>query len=362
MENLKSIEEITENRDAESLMEIFQGETELKLGNFDRAKDLFSQASNKDPYCWQAYWGMFKASIQAKTNDEIYFSGFLDQLRESETSANVPDYVEYYKSAKYNATAQRSREINFTTIEMGYKKADQANYEFREQVSKLKDTYDSADAENVKSAKGKVACRKLIEINAELVKWKTISNDGNKLNIALMFVGICIINLGLMFTQIDFFANSEIGSILALISMFGPAAFIIWNFMYKLSLIIVGIVTGVLSFLAVTTINELCSNSLIARIAFVAVFLTVGAAITLRYFKQYLDCKNSRVKISKTVDKMQGIMDEVVDAFLEDIAVLYSNPVIVKYKIPFPVDVKINFDNYITKNEEIYEELADFYE
>ena len=96
-------------------VEVAQGETELKRGQFDHAKVLFSQAISKDPYCWQGYWGLFKSAVQAKTNDEIYFPGFIDKLRISEVTGTAPDYVDYYKSAKFNAAAQKSKEINFSS-------------------------------------------------------------------------------------------------------------------------------------------------------------------------------------------------------------------------------------------------------
>lgn len=360
MENSESVKKINESAESEVTGEVLQGEIALKHGQFDIAKELFLKASSKDPYCWQAYWGLFKASVRAKNDNEIYFPGFIDDLKKSETTGDVPDYVEYYKSAKFNATAQHSKEINFTFIEMEFRKVDQANNELRGLVSKLREDYESADIERIKSTKGKDVCKKLNDKNDELVKWKNLDYKGNKMNIAMLFVGICIANLGLMFTQIDLFASSEIGGILTLISMFGPAAIIIWLFFPSIIGIAFGIAVGVVSYMGITFINRLCSDVFVLRLVFVTAFIAVGSIVMLIYIKKIKDCKISGKKIKTTYQEMQEIMDEVVDAFLEDIGILYRNPITEKYRISFPVDEKLNFDSYITKNEEIYDILQDY--
>lgn len=327
-------------------IEVSQGEIELKRGQFDRAKALFAQASSKDPYCWQAYWGLFKASVQAKTDNEVYFPGFIEQLRQSEVTGSGPDYIEYYKSAKFNAVAQHVKDINFTEIEIEYKRADQANAEVRELVEHIKSKYESADVNVITSEKGKVVCQKIIEKKDELLKWKNIDAKGNLWNIAIMFAGICIVNLGLMFTQIDFFANSTIGGILCLISMFGPAAVVIWMFSDSIFGIASGVVLGVISYFAITLIERLCSESFSYRIVYVAIFLLVGALIMLFAYKKIAKYRAAGKQSEKILAEMYALKDELIDEFLKEVDMLFLHPAIKKYRVPFPRDVKISFNKY----------------
>lgn len=135
--------------------ELEAGQALLEQGNFDEAMKHFENQSKIDPYGWKAYWGMFKCAIKAKTDDDIYFPGFLAELRKSEKGESNVGFIEYYKSAKSKAYLLRSNEINFDYIEMEYKQADAAQEKYDTLHQAIKFSYEHKKIDNIPSEEGR---------------------------------------------------------------------------------------------------------------------------------------------------------------------------------------------------------------
>lgn len=322
--------------------EIAQGEAELKRGQFDRALFLFSKASSIDPYCWQAYWGMFKASVKAKSNDEVYFPGFIDMLKSSELTNSYPEFVDYYKNAKFNATAQRSKDINFAAIEMEFKKADQVNLEFNNFVDNIKENYDSADTNRIESVKGKEACQKMLDKNKEYNKYLKMDYDGNFLNICMLVAGIFVANFGVMFLPVEFLVNNSITDFLSIVTLIATAG-IAW--FVSESLLVCGISVGVVLG-AFYLIDGLCESFWLLRLIIPPVVILGGAVISYSAIHKIKKVKGASKKAEQKMEEMQEIANELRGAYIEEILVVYNKPIIGKYRVPFPTEKDINFDMY----------------
>ena len=122
--------------------EVKEGEQFLEKGQFGDAKSKFGMAVKKEPYCWQAYWGVFKSIIHAKNNEEIYYP---EVGKEILNKNDKVDFVDYYGYAKQYAVLQNAKEINFNTIEREYKEAIKADKEYNVQCDTLRKAYQGSN-------------------------------------------------------------------------------------------------------------------------------------------------------------------------------------------------------------------------
>lgn len=106
--------------------EIELGNQLLKKSDFKGAEKCFTEALKKSPYCWQGYWGLFKASIEATDDDSIYFRGFLADIEDYKDGHFDNPTVKLYCQAKDLAIEQHAPDINFFLIEENYRKVDAA--------------------------------------------------------------------------------------------------------------------------------------------------------------------------------------------------------------------------------------------
>ena len=327
--------------------EVMQGETELKLGRFERAKILFRQALSKDPYCWQAYWGMFKSCIQARTDNEVYFPGFLDLLKKSEQTNDHPDFIDYYKNAKFNAAAQRATEINFGAIEIEYKKADKADEAIREQFASLKSIYESVDLESIPSPKGKECAAKTKKTAEHLVKILAIKTSSIWTKILLIALGGSFIFFSIDTSGIDFFRYSPRNvEILCMILAFLPSI-IVGVFVGLLtSSFLIGCVGFAIPLGIMIFLSNLSSNVFIIRVIVCVVFAVGGGFTMLLGINKMLAHLHS-VKKAETVEaELKKNLQELMECFIADMDRIYKQPLAVRYRVSSPDDFNLEFNEF----------------
>lgn len=329
--------------------EVYQGEEMLKCGNFKAAADFFNKASQIAPYCWQAYWGRFKASISARTDEEIYFPGFLKELRESQTKDDCPDYINYYQSAKRNATEQKSTEINFDLIEMEYKQADKINVQFLEKVDVIKVGYikgeldalaGNTEINTIKSPAGQKAALKIGKNILDFGDWKLINDDGVLPSIVKALIGFMTFFFGFVevtrmeigeynFDELAFFAC------LALTIIVGIAVKV-WS-----DRLIWGILSAIGTFLVYGILSDLMYKiriiSFVAGIPCVIVGLVLTAFGVIKIQKFAISGKKmAEIRHSKDQNDQ-----EIEQYFIEEIENMNAEPTYTKYRIPLPDDLSL---------------------
>lgn len=322
--------------------EVARGERALKSGDFRTAKAFFSKATNIDPYCWQAYWGLFKTSVNARTDSEIYFPGFLKNVHNSESSDNYPDYIDYYKSAKFNAAAQKSTEINFTNIELEYKNADKVNAAFLEKANIIKAEYESGNAENISSEKGRGIAKAVQQKMDDFYKWKCLEQGGNSSNyisifISLVFAVLACVSILSMFTRkLDDPIGIIAPAIIAVIIFF--VAFD-WTDSFIISILGAGV-----GFLVFAFIGELALDF---PLIFAPVCSLIGVFIFLRAVAKIKKVRSAGSEMEKIRKEFDESIQLLFGCFVEDIETLRNNQLCLKYRIPNP-EFEFDYSAYLT--------------
>ena len=320
--------------------EIAQGEKHLKNGDFKTALYLFKKASDTDPYCWQAYWGMFKASIKAHTDSEVYFPGFLKTLRDSETNDSHPDYIDYYKSAKFNATAQKSAEINFASIEMEYKNADLVNTTFIDKANDIKARYESGRPENILSDKGKKAAAQVVETMKEYNKWNHMNLNGNLFNIITVLIGVLLMVLAAAGILSKFSENITMVTVIATL-VIGVLVGIIGGFIS--GKILLGIIIG---FLSVTVLSWVVSLVTMIPMIFSPISAALGFIVILKGLNKIKVVKSAEAKAEELHDISVKALENLASCFCEDLETLRNTAECIKYNVPIP-NSDFNYSAYV---------------
>lgn len=329
------------NKDANNLdkekvlpVEVLQGENKLKSGDFKSAESLFERAAKKNPYCWQAYWGLFKANIKAKSNKDIYFPGFLKEIKESERESVYPDYVDYYKAAKRNALLQKTTDVNFDAIEMEYKNADKMNLKFISEIKKLKSEYETESPDNIEYKKGKEIAAQMVENRKAIDRWTHVYFSNETLWVIFAVSGAAMlfpaILLGIVYSVID----SEIMSLiipLAAIFVF-PLLYTIFIFK-KIDAgawlrIPLSVVVFLLNGFLVHVTMDYRVGSIVCS-SFGILLLAIGVYGLHRIYSA-----------DRKVDKLQKIRKEYIDefskCFFENVEDMRKKPQYAQYKISNP--------------------------
>lgn len=319
--------------------ELHRAETALAACEFEKAIQLFKKASDKAPYCWQAYWGMFKASIQASSDDDIYFPGFLEALRNSESDNSLPTYFDYYKTAKYYAVAQKSSDINFVNIETEYKKADEIYATHLGNIEILQNLYESGQPEKIPSKRGKEAAINLLNKIADVEKKSTYS----LINIAFAYFGIFLLALAASNSDISFIGDTGIDTVAGIIIILQIiiAGVVVWLRTY--SIMVTALVS--LGLFAVTMLIAVGLYSYaVLGVILSALFAVLGGYFASLGFKKLLVTRNMRKNMAKTEAEINRLASILYNALTDEIRKLYNDPNIIKYGIPAIEDIEIKFD------------------
>lgn len=333
--------------------EVYQGEEMLKCGNFKAAADFFTKASQIAPYCWQAYWGRFKASIDARTDEEIYFPGFLKELRESQTKDDCPDYINYYQSAKRNATEQKSTEINFDLIEMEYKQADKINVQFLEKVDVIKSGYiqgeliatiRGADIDTIKSPAGKEAAIKMGKHILNYTKWKSINEDGVLPSLFRILLGLFLFAFGMVpMANIQIGGHDSIGSTLYVFMAMGIYVGAAIKFWYDSW--IRGIILGIGTILASAVLFEVMFKNTFLLYLIGISLVVAGFAVIAFGVMKFRKFAISGKKIAEMRHSKEQSDQEIEQCFIEEIENMNAEPTYTKYRIPMPDDLSLSHLN-----------------
>ena len=186
-----------------STKELDLGTKLLKEGKFTEAKKHFLIHSELDPYEWKSYWGMFKCELKACNDNEIYFPGFIEQLKQSDMGKAVPAYVEYYKMARNKAYIVRAAEINFDYIEMEYKQADAAQEEYNTLHNGIKFSYEHKKFDSIPSEEGRKTAVNYANVCEDYKK--AFSKDADRkygIRFFIFAIGMIVIGLSSIFSYV----------------------------------------------------------------------------------------------------------------------------------------------------------------
>lgn len=312
----------------------------LQKGNFEDAKIHFEKQTKIDVYGWKAYWGLFKCSINAINDEEIYFPGFLQSLHESDFTGTSPDYINYYKTAKFNAAASRTNEINFNTIELEYAKADKVNAAYITEASDIVTNYENFILDKVRNEKVHEIVKTIEKKKEELKKWKDIREMGIFVPGFIFLVASIFINL----TLLPITGESEIWEFVLFLFFALPiAAGIFVAFIFGG---VAGIITAVVGIGAPFVINDWLSDLASGELIFYLVFGAISIVLTalaVQRTKKYIISKGKQKSLTTEIDEL---FHQYTDCCFDELDFLYSDPLIAKYNIA-PINVELNLsDSY----------------
>lgn len=329
--------------------EVSQGEQQLQSSNFPEATALFSKAIEASPYCWQGHWGLFKASVKARTDNDIYFSGFLKSVADSSRQQNYPDYVDHYKNAKQYAAYQNSTEINFPAIEMEYKRADSMAYSVIGKVGKIKADYESGSCDSIKSKDGKAVVAQLLKNIDEYDRQIDIGGSSLTPNVVLILSGVLLS----VIATFGILINANVVNDFIVFSCGIAGAFILGVVLggicyYKKQSTPLGIFVGVVSTFALfcIVVFGLEGTVLTTVIYFSAGGLLIAAGLYRVYRVFAADKKRKSLCRSQ-----EELISKLNECFRSDIDVLKSEPLYAKYKLHIPVP-SLNASEYMLDEPE----------
>lgn len=313
-------------------VEVLQGENKLKSGDFKSAKALFEKAEEKDHYCWQAYWGLFKVCIKAKTDKDIYFPNFLKEL--NGTQNEYPDYVDYYKVAKEYALKQEAAEINFAAIEREYKIADRVNSKFIFEVNELKSVYETESPDNIEYDKGKEVAAQMVKNREAIDKWTHVFFSNEILWVILAIAGGAILALVLLLGILYPMFGSMVAFLaIPLIAFFGlPLLYTILIFEKATDSVLLNILFSVAVFLANSFLAAICMDFFVGTVICAIVGIILLAIGIHGYYRIF----SADDKVEKLQKVRKKYIDELSRCFFENVENMRKAPQYARYKIPNP--------------------------
>lgn len=327
-------------------IEVLQGENKLKSGDFKSAKALFEKAQEKEHYCWQAYWGLFKAGIEAKSDKDIYFPNFLKELKESEYKNEYPDYVDHYKTAKEYALDQKAAEINFAAIEREYKKADRTNSKFISEVKELKSVYETESPDNIKYDKGKEVAAQMVENREAIDKWTNVFFSNEILWVILAIAGGVILALALFLGILYPMFDSKVAHLVVLpIAFFGlPLLYTILIFKKATDSVLLNILFSVAAFWANGFLAYICMDFIVGNVICAIVGIILLAIGVRRYYRIF----SADDKVAKLQKERKKYIDKLSRCFFENVENMRKAPQYAQYKIPNP-NIALEIQEKISK-------------
>lgn len=321
--------------------EIKQGEAELKKSEFEKAKRCFQISVNKNPYCWQGYWGLFKAEIGVASDDQVCMPGFMNELGRKNSGEPVEEAVELYSQARELAISQQAKEINFYSIENRFREADRKEEEFERFEDDLAAEYSKMNEDNIKN-KNYVPFVSDFKKKAKVYsKNKSLVEDGFIGNIFLLLLGAYAALVGFMGILVATKGTCpDAISITAIV--FGLAASI------AIGILFISFWRGFIAFGILFSIAEIVSevlyNSLISFIIMIAGILSL-IMFVLRATKRY---RLKRTFDNDTKEIIEYIMANVFKCFWEDLMEYYNANKLDSYGIVADTSdiAKVNFEKY----------------
>lgn len=321
--------------------EIKQGEAELKKSEFEKAKRYFQISVNKNPYCWQGYWGLFKAEIGVASDDQVCMPGFMNELGRKNSGEPVEEAVELYSQARELAISQQAKEINFYSIENRFREADRKEEEFERFEDDLAAEYSKMNEDNIKN-KNYVPFVSDFKKKAKVYsKNKSLVEDGFIGNIFLLLLGAYAALVGFMGILVATKGTCpDAISITAIV--FGLAASIAIGILFISfwrGFIAFGILFGIAEI-----VSEVLYNSLISFIIMIAGILSL-IMFVLRATKRY---RLKRTFDNDTKEIIEYIMANVFKCFWEDLMEYYNANKLDSYGIVADTSdiAKVNFEKY----------------
>lgn len=323
--------------------EVRIGNSELSKGNFDNAYKMFNTAASKDPYCWQSYWGMFKAATSSKDDKSACFPGFIEKYRRRQYQSNLKDIFYLYDQAKYNASAQRSREINFKAIEDRFEEADRKSADFFKFLSFVKKAYEEQDTANIPNKEYSAKFEEFKNMTEHYKKEKDKS-EAFILNLILIVLGVTLFVLGVILAV---FHNST-ETVLSI----GIAAAVIITVIVSLFLDLGGftILTGLVALAISGGLAYLIGLIIdgIGLVAAVIILIIVGGGLIAFYVKRKID----QSKIAKGLPAIKEeaenyLKNEILACYIKDIDRYYSGNNLAAFRVALEEkDLNITVNKY----------------
>lgn len=330
--------------------ELKAGLSLLQKGDFERAKIHFRNQAQIDPYSWKAYWGLFKCELGVVQDTDIYFPGFTHDLKQSYLTDVCPEYIDYYKTAKFNAAAARSTEINFNTVELEYSKADRINESYESTVDGIVKNYEKLNADKIKSDKAKGLIEKIKAKQKEYKKWRGVHENG-------------LVVPGMIFLIMAIFANAVIFPLTTHADLWWLPMVLIVVLPLILGIILgtffngfvgfivtaagIGAPIGMIAFLEILA-SEIGETGAMAVYYLVfGIPVVVTALLFVTRTRKYLVSNGKMKSIHSDLEKLSEAYGNCCFAELED---LYSDPIISKYNIPFK-EIQLDISRcFVSKN------------
>lgn len=341
--------------------EVRLGDSELLKGNFNKAEDYFRIAVKKDPYCWQGYWGMFKAKTNSRTDDETRFPGFMEKYKEFLSGKCSDPIIDLYIRAKENALAQKAKEIDFYRIEDRFTVCDLKNKQYEDYADNLSKMYDDINIGNINNSKFVDVLDNFEKKASKYKKDVDYVENSWMLTAILAILGAAILIFGLFSFNTNYIDLGRIGIAIAVIPGI-ITGIIVYFDEYSILFAVIGFVVaagliGALMFVSYKLIGVIG--------VFGSILLLVIAALLIYLIIRRL-MKKSKLKKSLTSQRMEAydiLLKGVVSCCFEDLGIFYENENLASYRIePMPT-LNLHFQNYLDmleiKQDQFLKEIQD---
>ncbi len=323
--------------------EIKLGEAELRKSDFGNAKKYFQTSINKNPYCWQGYWGIVKSELHAVRDEEVCRPGFMSQIIKKNSGESVDEVVELYSRAKELAVIQQTKDINFYNIENRFREADRKEEDFESFKTSLANDYGSMKTERIRNKEYPSFIQSFEKKAKVYSKKRRVAEDGLVMNFFLIMVGIYTVLLGVLGNS--FVATGTYSDALALTTIIsGSVIAIALGFLF--SSFWVGLIVGGVLFGVDILVGDSFHTTLIPSI-----LMGFGVLCLLVFVIRII----RRLKVKKTFDDdtkelMDFLTQNVCKCFWDDLMEYYRSNDLKSYGITVDESVlsTINFNSYLS--------------
>lgn len=326
--------------------ELEKGMQLLSRGQFKEAKIHFENQTRIDPYGWKAYWGLFKCEIEISNDENIYFPGFTSDLRQSYISDISPQYIEYYKTAKFNAAASRATEINFNNVELEYKKADSFYESYKKEVKRIIKSYEQIEEDNIRLEEGKETAKKINDTKRNYRYWSDIKLEGLSISGFLLLFSLLFINLAVF--PITYESPSAI-SIISVASVFLLPIIVgvIIGSTFGIPFGVLTVVGGIGAPFGLISILSENFDEPMRTILFITIFAIPAIILIIIAMKRVVNLILSKGKMKQLHSELDDLVDEYLVLCVTEIENMSRKANISKYHIVIPnetIDTSVCYD------------------